>query len=67
MPDARRHWSLLTMLSNPAGLSNGASNAQSTIWETIVRRPARRIEEPLNRQYDRLALSARFPEHQLFL
>ena len=52
---------MLTMLSEPAGLGNGASNAQSTVWETIVRRLARRIEEPMNRQYDRRALSARFP------
>ena len=55
---------MLTMLSEPAGIGGGASDTHEGIWATIIRRVAHKIESPLNRQYDRRALSAMFPGRQ---
>lgn len=52
---------MLTMLSEPAGIGGGASGAQEGVWDAIVRRVAHKVEGPLNAQYDRRALAARFP------
>lgn len=55
---------MLTMLSEPTGIGGGASDTHEGIWATIIRRVAHKIESPLNRQYDRRALSAMFPGRQ---
>ena len=52
---------MLTMLSEPTGIGGGASDAQSAVWQTIIRRVARTVERPLNRQYTRRALAALWP------
>ena len=51
----------LTTLAEPTGIGGGASGVQDSAWQTIVRRMAHMIEQPLNRQYDRRALEAVFP------
>ena len=53
----------LTTLSEPTGIGGGASGVQESAWQTIVRRMAHKIEQPLNQQYDRRALAAVFPGH----
>jgi len=52
---------MLTTLSEPTGIGGGASGVQDSAWQTIVRRMAHTIEQPMNRQYDRRALAAMFP------
>lgn len=52
---------MLTMLSEPTGIGGGATGAHASVWDTIIRRVAHKIELPLNRQYDRKALAANFP------
>jgi len=51
---------LLTMLTE-AGSGTLAGSAHQGAWEQIVRRVARVVCEPLNRQYARRALAAAFP------
>jgi phage gp29-like protein len=51
---------LLTMLAQ-SGSGTLAGGAHQTAWDTIVRRVARVICRPLNAQYVRRALAARFP------
>ena len=51
----------LTTLAEPTGIGGGASGVQDSAWQTIVRRMAHIIEQPLNRQYNRRALEANFP------
>ena len=51
----------LTTLAEPTGIGGGASGVQDSAWQTIVRRMAHLIEQPLNRQYDRRALAAIWP------
>lgn len=52
---------MLTMLAEPTGIGGGASGTQEGVWDTIVRRVARKVESALNRQFDRRALAAKFP------
>ena len=52
---------MLTMLSEPTGIGGGATGAHASVWDTIIRRVAHKIELPFNRQYDRKALAANFP------
>lgn len=52
---------MLTTLAEPTGIGGGASGVQDSAWQTIVRRMAHKVEQPLNRQYDRRALAALFP------
>ncbi len=52
---------MLTMLSEPTGIGSGASGSQESVWNTIIRRVAHTVETPFNRQYDRRALAAKFP------
>lgn len=52
---------MLTMLSEPTGVGGGATGAHASVWDAIVRRVAHKVEQPLNRQYDRRALAAAFP------
>ena len=52
---------LLTMLSEPTGIGGGASDTHASVWDTIIRRVAHKIESPFNQQYDRRALAAVFP------
>ena len=51
---------LLTMLTE-SGSGTLAGGAHTSVWEQIIRRVARQVGTPLNRQYDRPALAARFP------
>lgn len=51
---------LLTMLAE-AGSGTLAGGAHQEAWDQIVRRTARTICRPINRQYVRPALAARFP------
>ena len=52
---------MLTMLAEPTGLGSGSSSVQGAVWDTIVRRVARKVESALVRQFDRRALAAKFP------
>ena len=52
---------MLTMLSEPTGIGSGASGTHEGVWQTIIRRVARKVELPFNCQYDRRALAAVFP------
>ena len=52
---------LLTMLSEPTGIGGGSTGSHDAVWQTIVRRAAKKIEQALVEQYDRRALAAVFP------
>ena len=52
---------LLTMLSEPTGIGGGSTGSHDAVWQTIVRRAAKKIEQALVEQYDRRALAAFFP------
>ena len=52
---------LLTMLSEPTGIGGGSTGSHDAVWQTIVRRAAKKIEQALVEQYDRRALAAMFP------
>ena len=52
---------LLTMLSEPTGIGGGATGSHDAVWQTIVRRAAKKIDAAMNEQYDRRALAALFP------
>lgn len=52
---------MLTTLAEPTGIGQGASGVQDSAWQTIVRRMAKKVEEPINAQYCRRALAAMFP------
>lgn len=52
---------MLTMLTEPTGIGGGATGAHASVWDTIIRRVAHKVELPFNRQYDRKALAANFP------
>ena len=41
---------MLTMLSEPTGIGGGATGAHASVWDTIIRRVAHKIELPFNRQ-----------------
>lgn len=56
---------MLTMLSEPTGIGGGASGTHAGVWDTIVRRVAHKVAQPLNQQYDRRALAAIFPGRPL--
>lgn len=51
---------LLTMLTE-SGSGTLAGGAHMSAWDQIIRRVARGVSKPLHQQYDRKALSARFP------
>ena len=52
---------ILTMLSEPTGIGGGSTGSHDAVWQTIVRRAAKKIEQALVEQYDRRALAAMFP------
>jgi len=51
---------LLTMLTE-SGSGTLAGGAHSSTWDLIIRRMADIVTRPLNRQYEKRALNARFP------
>ncbi len=52
---------LLTMLSQPTGIGQGASGEHGDAFDEIAQADARRINETLQRDFDRAELNAAFP------
>jgi phage gp29-like protein len=52
---------LLTMLSQPTGIGQGASGEHGDAFDAIAQADARRISETLQRDFDRAELNAAFP------
>lgn len=52
---------LLTMLSQPTGIGQGATGAHSDAFDTLARAEARRISELFQRTVDRFILAQSFP------
>jgi phage gp29-like protein len=52
---------LLTMLSRPTGIGQGASGEHGDAFDDIAEADARRINETLQRDFDRLEIAAKFP------
>ena len=54
---------ILTSLSSPTGIGQGASNAHTETWRTVIRRDCKVITTPINRGPTATLLAAAFPGH----
>lgn len=53
---------LLTMLSQPTGIGEGASGEHEETFKTIARGEAKKISEVFQKQFDKKVLAAAFPD-----